>query len=284
MESVVRRESITRRPAAAFVLLTTVAAQWLIWFPAIAVSADPARFGHIARLENCHDLFNIVTVPMDRVEELVPDGYRVRSDTGGATANLVVDIFDCERVSVAGKSLGRVRGADVAVEIERPEGSDPPDDDSQFLFDQYVLFIITDNAAYAEWLRDGTGLGVTHVKGIELEFARPELGADRFRFWAPSPSPSPFHVEGVVSAQRKQGFPVDDSWWQDTRTTGGREWTVRLHHPWHPDYFAPGNAMITAEEGSELARIIDTPTATTNLSLSLFRDGDQVKSVTRLPR
>lgn len=257
--------------------------------PAAPASAEPQQSQHAQR-EGCHDLISFVRIPFETADALVPDRYTVRPSldaaemTGAAEehANLIIDVFACERITAGDKVDGPVRGADVAVEIERPEETDSDEDDS-ITFDQYLLFIVTDDEDYAQWLRADSGLDVTHVPAIAYDFDGPDRGAGSFSFSAPAPAPSPFAVTGLAGAQGEEGVAVDDSWWQDTRGPTGNPWQVRLHAPRHTDFFAPAAVTITAAEGSQLYELMgDKETRQADVALSVgIKTAAQVKTVTR---
>lgn len=277
-----RRSTIRTRGLTA-VLLAVVAMLW----PPPAAAEPEAGDGYTAKLEGCTIGGHFLTVPMARVQtrdgvnnDLVPEHYVVRSDTGGATANLLVNPFACDTVT-AGGTTGPARGAYVTVEIERPPGLRAPETcpaetgDPHVLFDEYVLFMVTDSQPYADWLRAGTGFDVTYVPDISYDFTPP---AGTFFFEAPSI----FTVEGVASAQSQAGpVCVEDNWWQDTRSPDGKRWTVRFNFPPHVDYFASADVTITAEEGSELADVMGGTTGKPYASLPHVNSSEQVKTVTR---
>lgn len=252
-----RRDNVTSRPLVhphpRTVALLLALAVFSLPPAAVADPTGPQSETATATHERCHSALSFVEVPVEGVRPLVPDEYTVKSDNG-ATTYLNVDPFACEDVTLGNKT-GPVRFAVVSAEICPRGGTEA---DCLFGVEQYLLFLVTDSEAYAEWLRAGTGLEVKHVPGIVHDFDRPDVGLAPYLFEAPKPSPSPFEVEGTIAAQTTIAVEIEEAQWffQDSRTADGKRWTVTIGYDLHHDFFAPGDITITAEDGSEMAQIM----------------------------
>lgn len=262
------------------VLVALTAAPYLSAAAATGVAA-----GHIAHHENCHYATELFLVTTSQVADRVPDHYRIRSDDG-QTVLFAVQEFDCENVT-AGEAIGRVRGAQVGVEICAPELAEPRCQEDK-RFDFYTLYFGTDSDTYSEWLRAGTDFDVTYASDLAFDYARRDPGLALFFFRSTSPPyPWAFDVEGAVATQTSFSEPLVgedrvENWWQDTKGPEGKQWTVQLEYPSHDDFFAPADVRVTTEDGSELAIILGTTDAKPVLSLSnVIKTLDVRKTVTR---
>lgn len=286
------------------------------WLPvgvlAVAMSAVPwppasagegaITFNETAAFDDCHDQANFVSVPVERAQEMVPEGYTVAA-TGepetslrGADTQLEVSELRCENVTLDGTVLpGPVSMAFAVLPLTGPpDGSEePPDEDP--VADVYLLFFSTNSKPLASWLRAGTDLEAFHVPGIVYDYAIPEAipgqpsGVNTFSFEAPTPPQWAFTVEGVAAVQQlDQLDPAEipaSRAWQDTKTPDGKTWRVKLTSAKHDNFLAPAEVTLQAAPGSEMEQIMVTNPAVPSLAVSgLIPDWKVQKTRTMVER
>lgn len=195
--------------------------------------------------DGCYNVQTLVDVPKDTVE--VPGPFALPNGLD-SMAHLVISAFRCQSVTVGGQTEPTLV-VSVEVQINEPVGVQPVGPGE---FHEYLLSVATNNRALAKWFKEGTGLGITYVPGIEYFYPIGELGTGDFHVHTPAPSPSVITFEGTATAQKEFAVPVSGSWWRRDQHRVVRFATPPFKHFFT---FAPQDHVTITAEG-DLAALI----------------------------
>jgi hypothetical protein len=202
----------------------------------------------------CHELVSLVDVNKELADSFVPDRFEVVPTERG-DAMLVLRTASCDTVSVNG-GPGRVtKDVKFGIQIASPYGEGR-------ILDAYALFFATDNSELARFFRRGTNFGnrAVEVPGLSYVFDRTLGGA--FSFEAPSPTPSPFAVEGVASRPAASIPDAEVAWWIEDEDGAAGFFSQR-----HTLKLGAAQVEISPQPGTQMATLLGAKT-TRPVSLS----------------
>lgn len=186
-------------------------------------AAGKQETGGLATLNGCQDSYAPIPASAADTRTYAPEvdqaRYRIYGEQVGA-AILVVRIFACESVKVRGSRPRPTLGAQFGVTLESPDGTGRVYG-SDACCNWYTFFWVTDNRAFAKWLKDGTALGgvVRYVKRGRLVYRRKPTegsGTTAVYFAAKPPTPSPFELEATVLPVPLLAMDILPNWWAQT--------------------------------------------------------------------
>lgn len=225
--------------------------------PAVAGADHDAPFDRTVSDEQCPHLALFIEVAADDVAGFVPAPFELSHPPGDPErATVFIVGLRCDRLTVDGRERGSMTYGYLSVGIEPPPH--PAESNSTFGpidalgSNFYLLFWVTDNDQFANWLRAGTGLGnrVRVVDDLDYRY-RPVLGLDpEFRFVAPFPTPSPYEIEAAVQEPSSPPVAVIADLWADTD-----QGVVRIETVAPNERLGLACGEVRTDPGSDMARI-----------------------------
>jgi hypothetical protein len=188
--------------------------------------------------EECPELVAAFSVPAQRADDFVPEGFQVLVDAMGS-ATVVVAVAACARITLNGRGAGSAILSDVGIAIHSPDGSA-----GEHI---YQLWQPTDNGELRS-LMDHVGMrgglvkeaGATFLPGLEPVLSAADMP------WRPSP-----YTVRTTSAALVPLPPGSNTWWHT-----GEYGVVRVTYDFLNAELGVGVATVWAEPGSPLAALV----------------------------
>lgn len=248
---ILRHARVAARPARLYALLAAMTLT--------AVTASPAgSSGTVLDERGCTAIIASATVPVERVEPLVPDPFPLRQDVPGQ-ASLGVYAVHCEELTIHGLTREVTWAAFRVLLAGEPEGSEEAEAASSrpplpLHDDTYQFFIAYDDRELVRLYRE---VGATPSEAVfveDLDFDL-DLESGTFSFEAPPPTPSPFKITAQVDEAPVGPFDLEMHEW-GTAPRGlfvvGDPNDISLR-------IGPARGSLEVEAGSEMAQVLCDP-------------------------
>lgn len=212
------------------------------------VQPSGAGAGELVTVEHrgCRGVQVVIPVPIANVEAVVPGAFTVarRAEPDGGSANVVVLAARCDDIVIDGTSTGVTTEAALRIDVNDPDQDATPAE----LFHHYQLWFASDNNKLVQHFQEHGGAGPHDAVLVDdFSYAHDPLSGS-FRFVAPSPTPSPFVIDGVLRPALVPLAMTGDFWGSVPRGTMRADERVI-------GMFGLASGSITPEAGSELGRL-----------------------------
>jgi hypothetical protein len=235
-------------------------------FAACVLATTLSAHDFKVKLENCSEFIGVASIPLAKLQPLVPSGYQIAIGPPGF-GSLVVRSSHCRSGAIEG-SFG---GADVTRVAQLGVVVIPPEGDGDI--NNYTLSYGTNNLKLALRL-ELAGLPVLYDSNLAYELTPdpPVLpnGGELFAEFAPELSPASWFLSGTVTDPPPgASFPFVANWWYN-----GRQGRIKMATSIPVLSYGGGNVKVYTRRQSLLGGLIGGNTSTFGTNLrGVFANG-----------
>lgn len=160
-------------------------------------------------MENCSEFIGVASLPLAKLQPLVPAGYQIAIGPPGF-GSLVVRSSHCRRGSIEGSPVEAVRVAQIGVVLIPPDGTGD--------INNYTLSYGTNNARLAIRLElAGLSVSLDPDQIYEITPDPPGAGGEFFSEFSPLASSAWFLTGTLSDPPPVPNFPFVANWWANVR-------------------------------------------------------------------